>query len=172
MATLSFFFALGPPALADCPLSTTNHHTLQQMFTFAERHDETSLAALGDHLPKDRLITDLYPWALWLANHDKYKSRFVNEFPTDLQGFLDLGAYTMEARDDCGIPIRRSITGAYEPLGNYALQGDPSAIRKVIQAKTDGAIAEWRDDIITRSIAAEPHAVLWLCVICTILISS
>src|ERR1700680_299012 len=144
--------ALARPAVADWSLTTVENDQVRWMFTLASQRDEAGLLEVGKHLTGNKYVIDLYPWALWLVNHDKYRSRFLNSFPLDDQGFI---ACTMDA-----IQVHYPFPYAYYTLGEYASQGDTTAIRKMIEAKTDGAIAEYQVAVVDQTAISAPHAVL------------
>lgn len=143
---------LARPAAADCGLTPVEADQVRWMFTLASQHDEAGLREVGKHLTNSIYVRELYPWVLWLANHDKYKNLFLNSFPLDDQGFV---ACTMGY-----VHIDYPFPYAYFTLGEYASRGDVIAISKIIEAKTDGAITEYQVAVVDQAAISEPHAVL------------
>ena len=146
----------GDAALAPCPPTEYERRTLVQMFGLADHHNLKLLMAMHDRIRSrgDRILSDNYAVALYIADNNRFRMQFVRNFPTDLQGFLSfgcaIGSWSNGAR----------VLFPYKTLVRYALTGDKDAIRKALLVETDGIVAEYMTDYATLIASKFPHTSL------------
>lgn len=145
----------GGVAKAACPPTPHERQILVKMYDFAGHHKSVPLLDMQRTVESsaDPLLADNYRVALYIANGTRFKRQFVDDFPTDMRGFIDLG---------CGrtfLDLNPPVF-PYDMLDNVAMTGDKTAIRKALLVETDGAVAEQTTDAATHIAARYPHTAL------------
>jgi len=115
--------------------------SVSRLLSIAKAHDLALLEQMGKDISQlnDKGLQVAYNLALFIASPDKYKQRFVDNFPEDSNGIMHYLYDQIELQQ-----LTPSFLYSFESLGAIAEEGNSTAIKKVFNGypHSDGVVAE------------------------------
>jgi hypothetical protein len=126
---------------AQSPQTLPESTSLSTLFEYAKRHEIDAVLRLGQDSKHsgDRAWEIGYPVALFIASPEKYRSGFVEHFPVDAEGIMQILYEKIEVPK-----LTPKWLFSFESLGSIARTGDALAIDRCMKglASSRGVVAE------------------------------
>jgi len=126
---------------AQSPQTGPTSTSLSALFEHAKRHETDAVLRLGQDPMRagDRAWEIAYPVALYIASPEKYRGGFVEHFPVDAEGIMQILYERIEVPK-----LTPKWLFSFESLGSIARTGDALAIDRCMKglAGSRGVVAE------------------------------
>lgn len=132
---------------------------LRKMFAYANDHNVRALEEMSSQikLRNNKLLTNAYSLALYIASPKKYKQQYVDAFPTDYEGIM----YELYERIELK-KLTPKFLYSIESIGLIAEEGNEKAIGKVLNGNihSDGVVSELFCGILAKLFARQTQKTL------------
>ena len=129
----------------ESPQTRPDSTSLSALFEHAKRHETDAVLRLGKDPVHagDRAWEIGYPVALYIASPQKYQRGFVDHFPVDAEGIMQILYEKIEVPK-----LTPKWLFSFEALGAIAQAGDAPAIQRCVQGLASSSGAAMGTDIV------------------------